>query len=274
MLVLGRIRPRGGVVTQRTANPYTPVRFRAWPPIPRFSLLACCLPVCSNFTFNLVEPLNFRQALQAASVRKTFFSLQKQKSAVIVLLRKFFTDIFPIAALALATFYGVLFYEDLRDLLSPAGGKSGTGAGLLPSPSSGRGGADLPPSQERQVRLFVEGNGHFQTFASVNDQLVEFVIDTGASVIALRYEDAQKAGLAKGLAFTGTTQTANGVSTVAPITIPVLEIGPIKMTNLRAHVARPGHLAVNLLGMNFIRRLARFEMRGEELVLVQGPPPF
>ena len=27
------MRPRGGVVTQRTANPYTPVRFRAWPPI-------------------------------------------------------------------------------------------------------------------------------------------------------------------------------------------------------------------------------------------------
>jgi hypothetical protein len=31
-------RPRGGVVTQRTANPYTPVRFRAWPPI-------SCLPL-------------------------------------------------------------------------------------------------------------------------------------------------------------------------------------------------------------------------------------
>ncbi len=169
----------------------------------------------------------------------------------------------PIAAAALLTFHGVFYFDDLRAIL--LADTTSRPAIIQPVPPT----EDQP--EQRLVRLFVDGQGHFQTIASVNNHLIDFVIDTGASLIALRYEDAQKAGLTDNLTFSGATQTANGISKVAPITIPVLQIGKIRMTNLRAHIARPGKLSVNLLGMNFIRRLARFEMRGAELVLVQAP---
>jgi len=123
---------------------------------------------------------------------------------------------------------------------------------------------------ERSVRLRADRNGHFAVKAYVNGRAVDFMADTGATVVALTYEDAQRLGFSGGaLHFTGLTKTANGLARVAPVTIDRLEVDDIMVRNVPAMVAEPGKLAVNLLGMSFISRLSRFDMQGNELVLVQ-----
>ena len=52
------------------------------------------------------------------------------------------------------------------------------------------------PSEPRKVtELERSSNGHFYTHAKVNGQLVRFLVDTGATDVALTVEDAQRAGL-------------------------------------------------------------------------------
>ena len=157
----------------------------------------------------------------------------------------------------MATFFGVFYFERLSGLL-------GLEAHAPHAPLT------RTTEQTSRVYIYSDGMGHFETQAVLQGAVLDFVIDTGATSVALRYEDAQRAGLTDNLKFTGTTQTANGFTKVAPLTLPALRIGDIVITDVRAHVARPGSLGFNLLGMSFLRRLQKFEMRGEELVLVHS----
>ena len=65
------------------------------------------------------------------------------------------------------------------------------------------------------------------------------------------------------------TRTANGTGRVGPVTLDSVTIGDVEITRLNGLVAEPGKLHVTLLGMEFIRRLERFELRGRELLLVE-----
>ena len=49
----------------------------------------------------------------------------------------------------------------------------------------------------------------------------------------------------------------------------LLTVRDIMVRNVRGMVAEPGKLSVSLLGMSFLGKLTRFEMRGRELVLIQ-----
>jgi len=122
---------------------------------------------------------------------------------------------------------------------------------------------------ERSVRVHADARGHFGLKAYVNGRPVDFMADTGATVVALSYEEARRLGLAGTLEFTAVTKTANGTARVAPVTIDRIEVDDIIVRNVRAMVAEPGKLNVNLLGMSFISKLSRFEMQGSELILVQ-----
>ena len=123
---------------------------------------------------------------------------------------------------------------------------------------------------ERVVRLKGDARGHFDVRAYINGRPMALMADTGATVVALTYEDARRAGFILGESdFTGRTRTANGIARVAPITIDRVRVGDILVRNVRGIVAEPGKLSVNLLGMSFIGRLSRFEMRGRELVLIE-----
>lgn len=123
---------------------------------------------------------------------------------------------------------------------------------------------------ERIVRLKGDRRGHFAVRAYLNGKPVALMADTGATVVALSFEDARRAGFNPGpLDFTSRTRTANGIAKVAPITIDRVRVGDIMVRNVRGLVAEPGKLSVSLLGMSFIGRLTRFEMRGKELVLIQ-----
>jgi aspartyl protease family protein len=118
------------------------------------------------------------------------------------------------------------------------------------------------------VEIKAGRNGHFNTEAEINGRPVEVMIDTGASVVALSYEDAERAGLyISNSDFTGAVSTANGIARVAPVTLDRVTIGDITVRDVPAAVAEPGRLRTSLLGMTFLNKLSRFDMRAGTLVL-------
>lgn len=118
------------------------------------------------------------------------------------------------------------------------------------------------------VEIAAESNGHFNAEAEVNGRPIEVMIDTGATMVALSYEDAERAGiyLSDG-DFNRAVSTANGTARVAPVTLDRVSIGDITVRNVPAAVAERGRLRTSLLGMSFLSRLSRFDMRSGLLVM-------
>jgi aspartyl protease family protein len=120
------------------------------------------------------------------------------------------------------------------------------------------------------VRLTADDRGHFTTQAHVNGRPIDVMVDTGATAVALTWNDARAAGIhMRESDFTQAVNTANGVAYVAPVTLDTISIGDILVRDVRAVVARPEQLHVTLLGMSFLKKLERVDMRGRELVLGQ-----
>jgi aspartyl protease family protein len=118
-----------------------------------------------------------------------------------------------------------------------------------------------------EVTLRAGDGGHFETSADVNGRSVDVLVDTGATLVALTYEDAERAGIyPRPSDFTHSVATANGVAKVAPIDIASVTIGNITVRNVRGAVCERGKLQRTLLGMTFLGKL-HVEMRKNELVL-------
>jgi aspartyl protease family protein len=118
------------------------------------------------------------------------------------------------------------------------------------------------------VEIAADRNGHFLVTAEINGRSVDVMVDSGASIVALPYEDAERAGIfVKDVDFTGRVSTANGTGRVAPVMLDRVSIGEITVRNVRAAVAEPGRLNMTLLGMSFLSRLQRADMRSGKLVL-------
>jgi aspartyl protease family protein len=128
--------------------------------------------------------------------------------------------------------------------------------------------APKPASNGSVVEIDAERNGHFHAQADINGRPVEVMIDTGATMVALSYEDAERAGLLlNDKDFTRSASTANGIARVAPVTLDRVSIGDITVRDVPAAVAERGRLKTSLLGMSFLSRLSRFDMRSGRLVL-------
>jgi aspartyl protease family protein len=95
---------------------------------------------------------------------------------------------------------------------------------------------------------------------------VRFLVDTGASFVALSPRDAAAAGLAgSALVYRGTAATANGPARVAPITLREVRIGQFAASDVAAVVM--DNLPISLLGQSFLKRLDSYEMRDGVLTL-------
>jgi aspartyl protease family protein len=131
-----------------------------------------------------------------------------------------------------------------------------------PEPDAGR------RTSGRSVELKMGRGGHFVTDAEANGRRIEVMVDTGATIVALTYEDARAAGLEpRPSEFTHRVQTANGIARVAPVTIDRLQIGDILVRQVAGVVIEEGKLKTTLLGNSFLNRLSRYEMRQGRLVL-------
>lgn len=118
------------------------------------------------------------------------------------------------------------------------------------------------------VELRKAWDGHFRAVTEVNGTKVGMLVDTGASIVLLSYEDAEAAGLNPAdMAFTQPVTTANGKGFVAPITLDAVNVGLVGLTAVRAAVAEPGKLHSSLLGMSFLGRLQETSFRRDRLIL-------
>ena len=119
-----------------------------------------------------------------------------------------------------------------------------------------------------EVRLAASPDHQYYVTAAVNDQPASFLVDTGAAYVALRESDARKAGIYTSWAdFTQPVRTANGETKAAVVELRVVEIGRVRIENVRAFVLADDQLTVNLLGMTFLSRLHSVETRAGEMVL-------
>lgn len=119
-----------------------------------------------------------------------------------------------------------------------------------------------------EVELTKAWDGHFRAVTRVNGGNVAMLVDTGASLVLLSYEDAAAVGLRpETLAFTQPVTTANGRAFVAPVMLAEVAVGGVGLSGVRAAVAEEGKLATSLLGMSFLGRLAETSFRKDRLIL-------
>jgi aspartyl protease family protein len=122
----------------------------------------------------------------------------------------------------------------------------------------------------RSVVIAPSGGGHFRVSGRVNGRRIDFMIDTGATVIALKPEDAAMLGIRPIASDYGAAvKTANGVIRVAPVELDTVEVEDLEVHNVSAIVLPAGVAPENLLGLSFLRRLRRFEYSDGKLVLEQ-----
>jgi aspartyl protease family protein len=135
-------------------------------------------------------------------------------------------------------------------------------------PVSTRAAASSPAG--RRMTIDADPRGHFVAGFRVNGRPMQAMIDTGATLVALNVSTARKAGVHLAPAdFTHEVETANGRVKVALVTLDRLEIGRIELDRVEAIVVDDRALATNLVGMNFLKRLGRYQVENGRLLLVQ-----
>ena len=153
---------------------------------------------------------------------------------------------------------GYLYRYDLQSVATRLS------AGLVPGSAITRQGAD----GQAEVVIHKALGGHFMAEAEVNGEAVDFLVDTGASIVALTWQDAARLGLDPDtLTFDRTVMTANGPARAASVRLDEIMIGGIARRNVLATVSEDGMLPTSLLGMNFLGELSSFEIRRDELIL-------
>ena len=118
----------------------------------------------------------------------------------------------------------------------------------------------------KALTLTRNGSGQFTLNVDVNGSEVEFLVDTGADVVALTESDAEALGIlpAEG-EFEPSMQTASGVGYGAPVTIDEMQIGGQTLHDVEAVVVKD--LGTNLLGQSVLRRLGSVELKGDKMVI-------
>ena len=117
-----------------------------------------------------------------------------------------------------------------------------------------------------EVVLRRANDGHFYADMSINGTDMRLMADTGASVVALSFADAENAGIdVDQLDFTIRMSTANGTAMAARVKLDEVRVGSIVRQDVTAIVSRG--LSQSLLGMNFFSSLSKFQIENDELLL-------
>lgn len=120
----------------------------------------------------------------------------------------------------------------------------------------------------REVVLQQNRQGHYVASGTVNNVPVLFLLDTGATDVAIPESIATAAGLQQGSA--SRASTANGVVTVYSTRVDELALGNIVLEGVDASIATSMVGDTILLGMSALRQV-EFSQRGNELTLRHYP---
>ena len=104
------------------------------------------------------------------------------------------------------------------------------------------------------IHLNADAQGHFLSDGAINGAPVRFLVDTGATVIALGRSDAQRANIRTASAPVMTVQTANGVVRAWRVKLTSVKLGGVTLSNVEAAVMETDMPHV-LLGMSFLNRM-------------------
>jgi clan AA aspartic protease (TIGR02281 family) len=151
------------------------------------------------------------------------------------------------------------------DTPAPAPGAPAPAPGTrAPAPSEGV--RILRPILVNQLVYPADALGHIVLAANVNGAPVRFLVDNGATLVSLTPEDASAAGLKRSeLTFDQTVQTGNGPAHAAFVQLRDIRIEQLDVDDVQAAVI--DNLKQSVLGMSFLSRLKRVEMRGGMLTM-------
>lgn len=115
-------------------------------------------------------------------------------------------------------------------------------------------------SLRAQAALTADDRGHFVTTGRINGVEIRFLVDTGASTVAISGNEARRLGIAYREAPRTLIQTANGVVVSYRVRLDSISVGDITLHGVDAVVLDGDSLPIALLGMSFLNRL---DMRRE-----------
>ncbi len=153
---------------------------------------------------------------------------------------------------------------DNGEAVVEAGGRQSTlRAGAGPAKlAAGVGGGSMG-SGAREVVIPVGPGGHFVVSGAINGRPVQFMVDTGATFVAMGMFDADRLGLDWKSGRRGMTETANGNAPAYLITVSSLRVGEVELANVGVVVV-PANMSGVLLGNS---ALSRFQMRRDADVM-------
>jgi aspartyl protease family protein len=133
--------------------------------------------------------------------------------------------------------------------------------------------APVEPSAQAGVRSISiprDSRGHFQTEGRIDGQRIDFMVDTGASVVALNEKSAARFGFRPSRGdYNASVSTANGTIKAARTRLAMIELGGLVVRDVDAMVLPDEALSENLLGLSFLSKLKRFEYANGRLMLEQ-----
>jgi aspartyl protease family protein len=129
-------------------------------------------------------------------------------------------------------------------------------------------GSSASSSGSGQVTLTADSRGHFVTTGSINGLSVRFLVDTGASSVALSTTEAKRLGVNYLSGTRAYTSTANGVIPVYRVKLDHVRVGDISLDNVDAAVLEGAGMDIALLGMSFLNRM-QMKRDGDTLTLVR-----
>jgi aspartyl protease family protein len=129
---------------------------------------------------------------------------------------------------------------------------------------------DAPPPKRggtaEMIEIARDAQGQFHLNVDVGGEPVRFLVDTGADVVALTEDDADRLGLRPDPSeYRPMLQTASGTGMAAPVEIERLTIGGHDLTGIEAVVVPD--LPVSLLGQSALRRLGSVTLKGDRLLI-------
>ncbi len=119
------------------------------------------------------------------------------------------------------------------------------------------------PGAGSAIVLPMGAGGHFNTAGSINGKPVNFMVDTGATSVALSQSQANRIGLEWTRGTPGRIHTANGLVPMHSVNLTSVRVGDVEISNVAA-VVLPSDMPVVLLGNSFLNR---FNMRRDSDVM-------
>jgi aspartyl protease family protein len=130
------------------------------------------------------------------------------------------------------------------------------------------GGGAAPAGSAGHVTLTVGSGGHFWANGAINGVTIRFLVDTGATSIALSSESAKRLGLNYTAGARVPVRTASAAMTGFRIVLDSVRVGDITLTNVEALVLEGRYPEEALLGMSFLGR-TQMKRDGDTLTLVR-----